>query len=186
MNGVIMSPNWAPVLDSRRISCPSGTLIDSGLQIWLYSYDNPQQLDHLMISILSMCYEPASSTALYSGHRWKSGLTMDRSRATWKSVYGEEHGKYLAGLYNRNWQKGHLTPDADISNLHVLKNSTYYYENAAPQLPEGNTNTWRTLENYIRNNFAEATIFTGTSDGTGQLVDVSKCFIAIVSAGLRK
>jgi DNA/RNA endonuclease G (NUC1) len=107
-----------------------------------------------------MCFNVAFKSALYSLHSWYPNNNKGGLRCSWTSA------RTVNDLYTGRpeYDRGHLTPNADIMSQ-PLRSCTFKYENAAPQASYFNRGLWKLLEDKIRDNYDEATIITGTSNG---------------------
>ncbi|XP_065346163.1 uncharacterized protein LOC135943523 [Cloeon dipterum] len=111
-------------------------------------------------NLLEICYDEQKKRTIYVKHKWISGVSpgLRPPSKHWQGAKKNEEKKY-----SNQWHRGHLAPDADFP-IYELKFLTYFYENAAPQYGPFNSVQWLQVEKQVRNQFKEATIFTGTSD----------------------
>ncbi|XP_065335982.1 uncharacterized protein LOC135936903 [Cloeon dipterum] len=166
---------------TRSSMCSEGksdhlTLINFGFDVipTVYSIDEYKVEHAFRFTALLSCYDTSQKRALYSIHKYiqynlgvkGKGIGYQAlDRKLFDSVFKIDN-EYLPYLYKAAGEKfdlnrGHLTPAADFA-FPCLRDQTFFYQNAAPQLKERNKE-WGKVEESIREKYQTAVIVTGTS-----------------------
>jgi len=114
---------------------------------------------------IQTCSDSSIKSALYSIYTWSRSTNPPRQKCSWTSNFLEKNE--IGRLYSTKshlFDKGHLTPDADMTHK-AIKGCSFLYDNAAPQYYSINRGIWSKLERTIRKVTSLATIITGTSNG---------------------
>lgn len=61
------------------------------------------------------------------------------------------HQSTNADYAHSGFDRGHMVPDADRDNTAALRDETYLYSNACPQIHDFNDGIWGDLEEFVRN-----------------------------------
>lgn len=80
--------------------------------------------------------------------------------------------KLFGKVGDRDYDRGHLCPDADRNRLPVTQSETMFMSNMQPQLGNLNKGAWKSLEEYIREKVRggkEAYIYAGCNGGDTKL-----------------
>lgn len=130
-------------------------------------------LDHKYYTTL---YDTVKGRPVYSTHfivwkKFNDTIDVERSSNFKRDSLVKSSKQYSDADFAKGYDKGHLSPVADLKWSQPAEKSTMVYTNCAPQVAQFNRGLWKSIETYVRSlMYSYDTIYVWT----GVIYDKSK------------
>ena len=155
----IVIPGWlelpAVQMDDHTVFVSHDVALN-GKQVRNYSmlYNTELYMAHWVAYPLHVCYLGSAGR----NDAWQYDSYVDRYFEGCQAKASSGYGDYVQGdLYS--YDRGHQLPSADRTATEEMNQQTFYYTNITPQMAGLNQRKWGTLEDWVRNNAVNDTLY---------------------------